>query len=197
MNHRLHNAMTVSLLLLMLSSCSGEVERNSNPTGPSGEILFQRLLVFQEQIDRSIDKFYAGISFNEYEAFLGNLTVYIVDRENTQETRDALIDVFGQQGKEVPIQVWDNASTVADEELKRSLVFEDSSGLVSLDYDERIDRLVIEVDSVDVVTRYENYTLSQLNVERNVLSVELGLPPEVGEVKSTAAGRRLDPTARR
>ena len=165
-------------LLTSLASCSSEEPRTPNPTGPSGEVLFEQLLAFQEEVGAA-SGYYAGVSFNGYEAFLGNLTVYVIGERNVRKTRDALANVFGQVGEEVSISVWENTSTVADEALKREFtrtLFGD--GVAFADYDEEIDRLVVGLDDVDVVTDYETRILSQLEIPREAFSLEVSRVPE-------------------
>lgn len=173
----------IAAVLFLLCSCSNSAERTPNPTGLSGEVLFERLLVFQEEVGGPTSEYYAGISFSGYEAFLGNLTIYVVGEENVQNARTSLTTVFGQEGENISISVWDSLSTVADEELKRRFTREVDWGdnVVFADYHEITDRLVIALNSVDAVTRYEESTLSQLEIPREALSIHLSRPVSRGD----------------
>ena len=78
-------------------------------------------------------------------------------------------------------QVWDNESTIADEETKREFTRTLwGDGVVGADYDERIDRLVIDLEDVNVVTKYENLILSELGIPRDAFSLNVNTRAELG-----------------
>lgn len=169
---------SIIVILLLLNSCASQPVRLPNPTGPHGQVLFDRLVAMQEGIGWPP---YAGISFNGYDAYLGNLTVFVIGEHNRQIARTEIIEAFGQQNELVTIEVWNNAETIADESLK-SDVSSVASGvddaITFVDYDERIDRVSIGLQRVEAVTKYEKAILSQLGIPREALSVELS-PPAV------------------
>ena len=166
-----------------MSGCfNSEIERREpNPTGLTGEALFGKLLLFQEKVGVPTSEYYGGVSFDGYEAYLGNLVVYVIGGQNVQVTRDALLETFGPDGDEVQIQVWTSKPTIADDETRREFtrtVWGD--GVVSAAHDPRTDRLVVGLESVDVVTKYESLILSELGLPREAFSLYMAIPPELG-----------------
>ncbi len=169
----------IVVVLLLLNSCTSQAVRQPNPIGPYGQVLFDRLFAMQDGIGWPP---YAGISFNGYDAYLGNLTVFVIGEHNRQRVRNEIIEVFGQQNELVTIEVWDNAKTIADESLKgdvSSVALDVDDTITFVDYDEHIDRVSIGLQRVEAVTKYETAILSQLSTPREALSIKLAERPQL------------------
>lgn len=175
----------VSAFTLALSACAAP--EPSDPVGLTGEQLYAQVLDFQGRIDTAFGT-YAGVSFDGLEPYLGNMVVYLVGDSEVEVTRQALLETFGEPGEAVEIRTWSQTSTVADEQLKNEVGQVLIDHVLTLDYDELIDRIAIGLDTLDVVTAYEQKLVSELGVARDVFSFEAEVPACTDEL-----GARYEP----
>ena len=173
---------TVSILLMFLFACSTtqtEVTAPnprspnsglSNPVGPTGTELFEGILSFQSRVDDAFSS-YAGVSFGGLEPYLGNLIIYFSADSEVQEARAVLLDIFGELEKEVEIYVWPQRETKAGESLKTAFGQIWGEHTLSADYDEINGRVMLGLDTLDVVSEYETRILETFDIERDAFGL--------------------------
>lgn len=118
---------------------------------------------------------FGGISFGGAEPRVENLIVYLLEAGRQETARTVLRDVFGDEADLIDLQVRDQKETVATEELKRSLrrdvlYYPD---VISLDYDETVDRISVGLLTAEPVTPVEQiFTDRGIPLEAVILGVE-------------------------